>query len=372
MDARLRSGKSRPALAVLGAAMVMLVGGTMILQSSAATYVSTAEAESGYLTGPAARCQKSGGTEGTAVTFGTGSCDPAGKTFSNPIATSIADPGVLRHDGRYYMVATSGCPCFDIFVSDDLVTWRQSGKSVFGGDGTHPWGTHSFWAPELHALGNGRFAVYYSAFNPAANRLQVGVATADNITGPYMDLGFPLVRESYGVIDVNFFRDDDGRQYLYWKEDGGDTRIFGQEIDVAGTTFIGAPKVVLQKGLAWEGSKGIEGTWVTKKDGQYYMFYSGELFSIDKYAVGVARAGSPLGTYTKKGDPILTSGGRWKGPGHNSIVRAGANDYIVYHAWDRNAGVGDRAGLVDKVTWTNGWPVIGSGKPTESAQPYPQ
>lgn len=374
---RKRASHPKPArpsyrrMALLGVVLVMAAAGTTwLMRGSAATFATSQEAETATPAGQAAKCDGLGASGNSFVRFGAADCADK-RTFTNPVKVSTADPGVLKWEGRYYMVSTSGDPWFGIFVSDDLVNWRWTGKNTFNGPGTHPWGKNRFWAPELHRVGN-RFAVYYSA-GDSSGRLAIGAAFADSVTGPYTDLGRPLIRDdSLWFIDVNFFRDDDGRQYLYWKEDGGNTRIFGQEVDQAGTGLIGPRKVVLQKGLAWEGAKGIEGTWLMKKDGTYYMFYSGELFSSDRYAIGVARAGSPLASFAKKGDPILRSGSRWKGPGHNSVTQVGANHYMVYHAWDRTAGAGDRAGLVDKITWSNGWPAVGNDRPAEGAQPYPQ
>lgn len=348
--------------------MALAVVGSILVSVQAVPFSLSQEAESGTLSGQAALCDKPDASAAKAVVFGADTaCRTIVRNYTNPVKLSTADPGVLQWGNRYYMVSTAGVPAFAISVSDDLVNWQPTGRSVF--DGTHPWGKDRFWAPELHRVGNG-FAVYYSA-SDSSGMLAVGVATAANIEGPYTDLGRPLVRESYGVIDANFFRDDDGRQYVYWKEDGGNTRIFGQEVDQAGTGLIGSRQVVLQKGLSWEGAKGIEATWVMKKNGQYYMFYSGELYSSDAYAIGVARSGSPLAGFSKKGDPILRSSNRWKGPGHNSTVQVGASDYMVYHAWDKTAGVGDRVGLVDKITWSNGWPVMNNARPSETAQPYP-
>ena len=59
--------------------------------------------------------------------------------------------------------------------------------------------------------------------------------------------------------------------------------------------------------------------------------------------------------------------------GYSTFTNALDSDqeYIVYHAWDTNAGVGDRKGLIDKITWIDGWPAVVGGKPTEAAQPYP-
>lgn len=348
--------------------VILVLAGWSILKTSAASYVVPSEAEAGSLAGRSAACDDGAASVQDSVRFGSQTCGKAGERYTNPIKQDAADPGVLRWNGKYYMVSTAGTPTFPIFVSDDLVNWQPTGRSVF--DGTHPWGRDRFWAPEPHRVGN-RFAVYYSA-SDNDGALRVGVATADTILGPYTDLGRPLIKDSFWTIDVNFFRDDDGRQYLFWKEDAGDTRIFGQEVDQSGISFIGQRRTVLQKGLPWEGSKGIEGSWLTKHDGQYYMLYSGELFSSPAYGLGVARASSPLGNYTKKGEPILRSSNRWKGPGHNSVVRVNGNDYLVYHAWDRTAGAGLRAGMLDRLIWQGGWPTIAGGMPSETSQPYPE
>lgn len=358
-----RAGSKKVGVVVV--VLMAITGSILLRQSFAANPPVRTEPEQGVITGSAVKCTDPAASQGGYVKFGAQAC----RYFTNPVKLNTADPGVLRWENKYYLVDTSGVPWFSIYVSDDLVNWQFSGKNVFNGPGTHPWGTDRFWAPEIHRLGD-RFAVYYSA-SDTSGQLRVGVATATNILGPYTDLGRPLIRSSYGVIDVNFFRDDNGRQYLYWKEDGGNTRIFAQEINQAGTGFIGSPTVVLQKGLAWEGAKGIEGTWVMKKDGVYYMFYSGELYSSALYSIGVAKSGSPMAPFTKKGDPILRSSARWKGPGHNTVAMVGTNHYMVYHAWDTNPGVGNRVGLVDKINWVNGWPAVANGIPTEARQPYP-
>lgn len=41
-------------------------------------------------------------------------------------------------------------------------------------------------------------------------------------------------------------------------------------------------------------------------------------------------------------------------------------DYYVYHAWEKNrvGGGNARLGVLDKVTWLDGWPRINDGKPS--------
>ena len=345
--------------------IIALLGATLLVTSFASSSYVSVSPESGSITGRAVVCDAQPESQGQFVQFGSDNCN--GQTYINPIKSIAADPGVIEVDGTYYMVWTTGEPLFYIFKSNDLINWEWSFANIF--NNTHPWGVDRFWAPEIHKVGN-KFVAYYSA-STKSGKLAIGAATANSVTGPYTDIGEPLIEEPYGVIDVNFFSAPNGKNYLYWKEDGGNTRIFGQEVDNTGVNFIGQQKVVLQKSLAWEGDKGIEAPWVTFKDGRYYMFYSGELFSSDKYAIGVARSLSPLGQFVKKGDPIVSSSAVWKGPGHNSVVSKGGDDYLIYHAYKNNAGEGFRHTLLDKIIWQDNWPTINSGQPSNSPQQYP-
>lgn len=61
---------------------------------------------------------------------------------------------------------------------------------------------------------------------------------------------------------------------------------------------------------AWETNKAkvAEGPFMLKKDGVYYLTYSGSHFESDYYGSGYATATSPLGNYTKyENNPIMQS-----------------------------------------------------------------
>jgi len=312
-----------------------------------------------------------------------GACDlslrysQCGGLYANPVVDrGCADPGVARDGDRYVMACTSGnAPAgFPLRTSTDLVRWTRAGH-VFP-EGTRPrWATRDFWAPEIHRVGD-RWIAYFSARHTDGS-LAVGAATADDALGPYTDIGRPLVHEPHpGVIDAHFFEAPDGARYLTWKADGNavgrPTPITIQPLADDGVTLTGRPTEILRNTLAWEGAL-VEGQWMVHRDGTYYLFYSANGFATSRYAVGVARASSPLGPFTKLGDPILTSNAAFGGPGHGSILRGPSGDWVhVYHSWyaDRVGADPGRVVLVDRIAWRDGWPRM-SAAPSPRSQPPP-
>lgn len=293
-------------------------------------------------------------------------------TFSNPVVGfDCPDPGVIgiTRDGHplFAMVCTGGS--FPIRLSDDLVTWRDAKAAVIPG-GKTAWSANGGrnWAPEIHAVGAG-FVAYYTAVN-GANRLSIGCAHAPALEGPYTDCGGPLVEHPQGVIDANFFKDTDGKQYLYYKIDGNSvgqrTPIFVRELAADGRSFApGSQQVEVLNNDAntWEGGV-VEASWVFKHGADYFMFYSGNVYD-NRYRTGVARAKSPKGPFTKKGAPIMNNNAQWVGPGHGTVLSVHGRDYFFHHAWpalpngahDTSKG---RFGLIAPISWgADGWPSVG-------------
>ncbi|MEB2325148.1 MAG: glycoside hydrolase family 43 protein, partial [Sorangiineae bacterium] len=293
--------------------------------------------------------------------------------YANPVVgTDCPDPGVLRAGDTYYMVCTPG-PGFPIRTSKDLVHWKREG-SVFGS--APGWASENFWAPEIHAVGGG-YVVYYSARARSSGTYAIGAASAPAPGGPFTDLGHPLVTEpSPGAIDAHYFRASSGKQYILWKVDGNaagkSTPIKLQELAPDGLSLEGSPTTLITNTLGWEGPL-VEGPWMIERGGEFFLFYSGNGYASSSYGVGVAKASSPLGPFTKKGAPILSSRGDWAGPGHGSILQGPSGDWVhVYHAWQAGK-VGQAPGrivLVDRLAWSGGWPEM-LGAPSSRSQPMP-
>jgi GH43 family beta-xylosidase len=115
----------------------------------------------------------------------------------------------------------------------------------------------------------------------------------------------------------------------------------------------------------------LEGPFVRKRDGRYYLLYSGGSWEQPGYGVSYAVADHPLGPFHEPatGPTILeTLPDAAVGPGHCSIVSArdGA-DYLVYHAW--NQARSERQMWIDRLIWGADGPER-SG-PTTGPQPVP-
>ena len=300
---------------------------------------------------------------------------PAG-TFQNSVFGNCADPGVIR-DGAGFIAACTGGG-FPTFSSPDLVHWKPSGH-IFGTKDRPKWASTNFWAPEIHHVG-AAFVAYFAAFSPKHGKMCIGAARGTAATGPWTDLGRPLVCDAgVGLIDPNEYTDAKGRHFLYYKTEGNalspqqKTILYGQELGPDGVSFIGKRHRLLENTLRWEGDV-VEAPFVIGRGSYYFMFYSGYRYCNGTYGVGVARSRSPLGPFRKKGDPILHSNGGFSGPGHNSIVRTGGHDWMVYHAWNgahQCKDPGHRELLIDRVSWAKGWPSVNNGTPSRGLKTAP-
>ncbi|MDO4189945.1 MAG: family 43 glycosylhydrolase, partial [Lachnospiraceae bacterium] len=98
------------------------------------------------------------------------------------------------------------------------------------------------------------------------------------------------------------------------------------------------PVLLLSPNQEWELVTGDyrwnEGPHVLKKDGTYYLFYSGGCYADKTYSMGYATSASPMGPFEKyEHNPIIASTDDVSGPGNNSffVTRDGKELYNCYH-----------------------------------------
>jgi arabinan endo-1,5-alpha-L-arabinosidase len=111
------------------------------------------------------------------------------------------------------------------------------------------------------------------------------------------------------------------------------TPVLACRLSADGRTLAGQPREVLTNDRDWEGHL-IEGPFVTRQSGRYWMFYAGNDFSTADYGVGVAVADDPFGPFEKSAEPLLRSSRDWWGPGHPSVAPGpDGKPQLFFHAF---------------------------------------
>jgi arabinan endo-1,5-alpha-L-arabinosidase len=302
-------------------------------------------------------------------------------TFANPVIDSdFPDPAILRaKDGYYYVYATQTerdgrWINLQVARSRDLVAWEPLGDAL---PAKPAWAsrTQDFWAP--HVLeDDGLYFLYYSAKPDAAlddkeRGLCLAVAWSDRPQGPFRDSGRPLLCGP-GFVNIDPMAYDDpatGKRLLYWGS--GFEPIKVRELAADRKSFAPGSRTIelVRADDKIDYHKLVEGAWIVRRGGWYYLFYSGDNCCGKgiHYAVMVARSRSATGPFELRPEPILAQDNKWIGPGHNSVVEEPSGDsWIVYHAVDTNrrrTKATDeintrRVMLIDRIVWKDGWPVV--------------
>lgn len=220
---------------------------------------------------------------------------------------------------------------FNAFSSTDLVTWKK-----------HPhvldiknvkWASFAVWAPSIIAANN-KYYLFFSANDIQGNNEHggIGVAVSDKPEGPFIDaLGKPLIDQFHNgaqPIDQYIFRDSDGALYLYYGG-WGHCNVVKLSPDLLNL-------VPFEDGTIYQEitpANYVEGPFVIKRKGKYYLMWSEGGWTGPDYSVAYAMGDSPLGPFKRidkilKQDPKVATGA-----GHHSVINIPGTDeyYIVYH-----------------------------------------
>jgi xylan 1,4-beta-xylosidase len=284
-----------------------------------------------------------------------------GQVFSQKLVLpgDHPDPSVVKIGDSYWAAATTSnwMPAFPIYHSKNLKNWTK--KSV-AFKVLPQWADFYMWAPEI-TYENGKVYMYYTAHKKDGN-LCIGVAVADKPDGLYTDLG-PLMCQPAGSIDAFPMRDDDGKLYMIWKEDGNSvqkpTPIWAMEMKEDRTGLIGEKKELFRGDQPWENGL-VEGVSILKHGDYFYAIYAAAGCCGIKcnYGTGIARSKTLLGPWEKyANNPVLVSTDSWSCPGHGTAVEKGGKNYFLYHGYSAQESVyAGRQGLLIEFDYTpDGW-----------------
>ena len=239
---------------------------------------------------------------------------------------------------------------FDAFSSDDLVHWTKHPK-VLSVEQVR-WAAFALWAPSVVAA-NGKFYLYFGANDIQSDQEVggIGVAVAEKPEGPFRDaLGKPLISSFYNKaqpIDQYVFTDDDGTHYLYY---GGWRHCNVARLGDDMVSLLPFDDGQLVKELTPEGY--VEGPFMLKRNGIYYLMWSEGGWTGPDYCVAYAMASSPLGPFKRIGKILQQDATVATGAGHHSVIRDAENGqyYIVYHRHPLGATSGNhRVVCIDRL-----------------------
>jgi len=239
---------------------------------------------------------------------------------------ATADPVIVLFKGDYYLFSTNQ---WGYWWSSDLSHWTFVSKSFL-----KPY--HKVYddlcAPAVWIQGDTlltfgstystNFPIWMST-NPKANQWKEAVDSFE-----------------IGGWDPDFFTDDNGKLYMY-NGSSNAYPIYGIEVNRKTFKPIGARKELLllnDERYGWqrfgENSDNtflnpfIEGAWMTKHNGKYYLQYGAPGTEFSGYADGVAVSDKPLGNFFHQSMPLsYKPGGFARGAGHGATFQDKWDNY---------------------------------------------
>jgi len=290
-------------------------------------------------------------------------------------ALGIHDPSTIVKSGSTYWVfgTGDGIACK---YSTDLINWTDAKsvytKTIYPGwiNGKVPGFAGTFWAPECRYL-NGKYYLYYSCSTFGSQASTIGLTTNTTLdpTDPaykWVDQGEVIASSNVSggpnAIDPALFADASSNLWLTYGSYFGGIRI--TQLDPATGKVLNASN---QYAVA---SGDVEASYVAYNNGYYYLFVNRGTCCqgvASTYHMQVGRSTSPGGPYFDQsgqdlnnngGTTLLSSAGRYVGPGHTGIFTENGVTYFSHHYYDGYDSGAPKLGLA-QLTWgSTGWPTV--------------
>jgi len=234
---------------------------------------------------------------------------------------ATADPVITVFTGKYYLFSTNQ---WGYWWSDNMYQWNFVSRKFL-----KPW--HDVYdelcAPATLVLGDTLFVIG----STHTKEFPLWMST-----NPTVDEWTEAVDKFEGAAwDPAFLEDDDGRIYLYYGSSNF-YPMYGIEIDRKTLQPIGERKDMIQLTDSLHGwerfgehadntflAPFMEGAWVNKYNGKYYLQYGAPGTEFSGYADGVYTSDQPLGpwTYQSHNPFAYKPGGFARGAGHGATYQ---------------------------------------------------
>jgi arabinan endo-1,5-alpha-L-arabinosidase len=321
--------------------------------------------------GPADGATDAGGAS-CGDSFGGGPIDTTTTYQSIP----VHDPSMIWDGQDYFLFATGGT--LQIRTSPDILNWSSIGnvfKKVPAWVTTYLGATPSaLWAPDISYF-NGSFHLYYAGSTFGSNQSVIGLATSPTLqaTDPsygWTDQGLVVSSAStdnFNAIDPNVAFDDNCNPWLafgsFW------SGIKMRRLDP--TTGMPSSSDTTLYSLASRNGGAIEAASIVRHNGYYYLFVSFDACCQgvnSTYRTMMGRAPAITGPYTDKSgtsmmsgaaEQLLTTSGRYIGPGGGTAWRDGNTYLYAYHYYDGDDGGASKLQIRPIVFGSDDWVTLG-------------
>jgi xylan 1,4-beta-xylosidase len=240
---------------------------------------------------------------------------------------TTADPVIVRFKGDYFLFSTNQ---WGYWWSEDLLAWHFVARKFLRPE-------HKVYdelcAPAAWVMGDALYLI------GSTHTKDFPIWVSRN---PRTDDWTEAVPAFAGAAwDPAFFLDDDGRLYLYHGS-SNTFPIYGCEVDRKALQPVGQQRELIRLHddvHGWERfgehqdntflRPFIEGAWMTKHGGRYYLQYAAPGTEFSGYADGVYVGSSPLGPFEYQAhNPFCYKpGGFTRGAGHGATFQDGAGTW---------------------------------------------
>jgi len=269
---------------------------------------------------------------------------------ANPVISGFyADPEILFSEktNKFYIYPTTdGYPgwsgyTFNVFSSTDLVNWTNEGTILDLSTNQVAWAIGNAWAPSIVEikLEDGSFMYYFYFSGNAGYMKKIGVAVANDPTGPFVDIGKPLISNlpagvNGQLIDGDVFVDPVSKKGYFYFGNGflAVAELNDDMISINESTI----KIITPAGGTLNDYAYREAPYVFYRKGIYYFIWSVDDTGSDNYHIAYGTSTSPSGPINIPSNPVILIKDPEKkifGTGHASVLQIPGKDewYIVYH-----------------------------------------
>ncbi|OUM58431.1 glycoside hydrolase family 43 protein, partial [Piromyces sp. E2] len=223
-----------------------------------------------------------------------------------------------------------------VFSTKDMVNWTNHGKIFSLND--IKWADDRAWAPQAVER-NGKYYLYCPV-HKINGGMSIAVGVSDKPTGPFKDIGHPLIDEpDWNDIDPTVYIDDDGQAYLYFGNPELRYVLLNEDM-VSYNKSVGIVKIPMTTESFGNGGNGKttygEGPYFYKRNNLYYMAYAAFRPGNGNEHLGYSTSTSPRGPWKYGGVLMTEEGGVFTN--HPGITDFKGHSYLFYHTGELPGG----------------------------------